>query len=113
MLCFSVASLAHVVLALSLVGRWNSFSGNIFVGDVKVPESGSIYSLDICKGMWAPSRNDPTMGVPFSEGDIITIQIDIGVRPPGWGRWPAMSAGFSEHFIVGFRRFIVAFPGGF
>ena len=55
---------------------WNSFSGNLFVGDVLVPESGNVNDMTTIS-QWAPSRNKPMMGVPWMKGDVLTVSLDL------------------------------------
>jgi hypothetical protein len=55
---------------------WNSYSGNLFVGDVLVPESGNVNNMTTIN-QWAPSRNSPMMGVPWMKGDVLTISLEL------------------------------------
>ena len=55
---------------------WNSFSGSLFVGDVLVPESGNVRSMTTIN-QWAPSRTNPMMGVPWMEGDVLTVSLEL------------------------------------
>ena len=55
---------------------WNSYSGNLFVGDVLVPESGNVNNMTTIN-QWATSRNNPMMGVPWTKGDVLTISLEL------------------------------------
>jgi len=55
---------------------WNSFSGSLFVGDVMVPESGNVRSMTTIN-QWAPSRTNPMMGVPWMQGDVLTVSLEL------------------------------------
>ena len=55
---------------------WNSYSGNLFVGDVLVPESGNVNNMTTIN-QWAPSRTNPMMGVPWMKGDVLTISLEL------------------------------------
>jgi hypothetical protein len=55
---------------------WNSYSGNLYVGDVLVPESGNVNNMTTIN-QWATSRNNPMMGVPWTKGDVLTISLEL------------------------------------
>mmetsp|Transcript_42244 Transcript_42244/g.99604 ORF Transcript_42244/g.99604 Transcript_42244/m.99604 type:complete len:232 (-) Transcript_42244:90-785(-) len=55
---------------------WNNYSGQLFVGDMVVPESGNILSMEILS-QWAPGRTQPEMGMPWGKGDVLTINLDL------------------------------------